>query len=91
MRIFIILLLFCGTAKADSTTIKAGIQFKKSKNYQLAAFGFAGLGTYALIQQDKGFAYVSFFAAGACELLSITYYYKGCNLLIKPNGIVIQW
>ena len=84
-----ILLLWAAPLKADSTYIKqAGIRFAYSKSFELTAFG---IGTAALFAKDKQNAKSLFMFAGVCQIASISYFYKGCQFLIKANGITIKF
>lgn len=89
---FLILFLFIGGLNAQDTSInKAGIQLKKSKDLQILSLAFSGIGVYALTKQEKDVAKGAFIISGLCEIASITYYYKGCQFLIKANGITVKF
>ena len=88
---FWILLFFCGSLHAQDSTSKAGIQLKKSKDMQIVSSVFVGIGVYAMTKQEPTVAKASFVIAGICQVASISYYYKGCQFLIKANGITVRF
>lgn len=88
-KLIFILLLWVSTAKADSTFIKkAGVNFAWSKSFELVAFG---VGTAAVFAKDQQNAKSLLMFAGVCQVASISCFYKGCQFLIKANGITIKF
>ncbi len=87
---YIFILMFCaGSLKADSTNIKrSGVNFAFSKSFEIAAFG---IGTAAVFAKDQQNAKSLLMFAGVCQIASITYFYKGCQFLIKANGITVRF
>lgn len=85
-------MLFCSKLSAqDSSLNKAGHCLAASKHFQIGAVLATGMSAYAFSQGHKGMGYVGLGFAAACEIISVTYHYKGCQYMIKANGIRITF
>jgi hypothetical protein len=89
MRKLIFIFLLAGTAKADSTLLKkAGTSFAVSKTMEIISIGVtAG----AILSKDEYSRKSLLIFSAMSQLAAVTFYYRGCNFLIKANGITVRF